>query len=73
MPHIRQKALASLVLSGFFQTGSDPTALGRLLDGTRLAASTLELDDPRPHVTGLLRVGLLNDVGPEAAPRLFAH
>lgn len=72
-PHLRQGAIATLVLSGFFHAGSDAEVLKNLLDGARTASSMLDLDDPLPVVAQLLRDALIDEAGPELAPRLFAH
>lgn len=73
LPHLRRGAIATLVLSGFLHAGSRPEVLARLLDGARIASAALELDDPLMAVAQMLRDALIEEVGPEAAPRLFVH
>jgi hypothetical protein len=73
LPQLRRGAIATLVLSGFFHAGSQSEVLKQLLDGARTASSMLELDDPLAPLAQLLRDALIDEVGPEAAPRFFAY
>lgn len=71
-PERRNGAVATVVLSGFFQTGSDPRFLPPLVDGARAAAAAVGLDDPLPHVARLLREALSAELGEDAVPQVFS-
>lgn len=69
----RRRAAATLVLTGFVHSGSNPEALPFLLDGARRAAQEAQLEDPLPDFAKMLRSLLSNTVGEPQTPQLFAH
>jgi len=72
-PHLRRGAIATLVLSGFLHTGSQPDSLALLLKGARLASSDVGLDDPLIAVVQLLRDALEDSVDAALIPGVFTQ
>lgn len=72
LPHLREGALATLILSGYISADSDPTVLPALLRGARSAAEGAELSDPLPQLASMLRDSLVDDdVPPDVSAQAF--